>query len=282
MKNRKTERKHRSRKFPKKLQTYLDCLREKDTVHSHFDGERVTVIRPRRGWAALDLRELWEYRELLYFLVWRDVKVRYKQTALGAAWAIMQPLLTIASSRSSSAHGATSRRTACRTRSSTFAALLPWTLLRERARASANSLVDNQALITKVYFPRLLIPLAPVLAGLVDFAVAFVVLLALMRLVRHRAALALVLLPFFILLAVVTSLAVALWLSALNVQYRDVRYAVPFLSQFWLFATPVAYPALICPAERSARWIGAEPDGRASIEGFRWALLGTQAAARRA
>lgn len=230
------------------------------------------VIRPSRGWVPLRLRELWEYRELLYFLVWRDVKVRYKQTVLGAAWAIIQPFFTMVVFSIVFGRLAGIPSDGLPYPVFAYCALLPWQLFAHALTESGNSLVANQNLITKVYFPRLVIPLAAVLAGLVDFSIAFLVLLALMAYYGIVPTAAILTLPFFVGLAVATALAVGLWLSALNVQYRDVRYTIPFLTQFWLFATPVAYPASLVPEPWRALF-GLNPMAGV-VEGFRWALLG--------
>jgi homopolymeric O-antigen transport system permease protein len=236
----------------------------------------VTVIQPTHGWAALRLGELWEYRELLYFLTWRDVKVRYKQTALGAAWAILQPLLTMLVFTLVFARLAKMPSDGIPYPLFAFAALLPWQLFSYSLNQASSSLVASQQLIKKVYFPRLVIPISAVLGGLVDFALAFVVLVAMMvwyGAVPGRAILAL---PLFLLLAVATALAVGLWLATLNVEYRDVRYTIPFLTQFWLFATPIAYPASLVP-ERWRPLFGLNPMAGV-VEGFRWCLLGTETA----
>ena len=231
------------------------------------------IIRPSRGWVPLKLADLWAYRELLYFLVWRDVKVRYKQTVLGAAWAIIQPFLTMVVF--SVVFGRLAKIPSDGLPYPVFAycALLPWQLFAHALTESGNSLVASQNLITKVYFPRLVIPLAAVLGGLVDFAIAFLVLLAMMAYYGIAPTAAVATLPLFLLLAVATALGVGLWLSALNVQYRDVRYTIPFLTQFWLFATPVAYPASLVPEPWRAVF-GLNPMAGV-VEGFRWALLGT-------
>jgi lipopolysaccharide transport system permease protein len=236
----------------------------------------VTIIRPSVGWRSLDLRELWEYRELLYFLVWRDIKVRYKQTVLGAGWAILQPFLTMVVF--SIFFGNLARVPSDGVPYPIFAycALLPWQLFAHALTESGNSLVTNRHLITKVYFPRLAIPVAAVLAGLVDFGVAFVVLLALMVYYGIVPTAAVATLPLFLLLAVATALAAGLWLSALNVRYRDVRYTIPFLTQFWLFATPIAYPSSLVPEHWRAVY-GLNPMAGV-VEGFRWALLGIERA----
>jgi lipopolysaccharide transport system permease protein len=234
------------------------------------------IIRPSRGWRALNLRELWEYRELVYFLVWRDIKVRYKQTALGASWAVIQPFFTMVvfSLFFGRLAGVPSDDLPYPVFS--FAALVPWTFFATGLTMSANSLVQSQELLKRVYFPRLAIPLAPVLGGIVDFAIAFVVLLGMMWFYGIVPGLAtLVILPL-LLLALVTSLGVGLWLSALNVQYRDIRYAVPFLVQIWLFATPIAYPSSLL--DEPWRTVYALNPMVGVVEGFRWALLGADTA----
>lgn len=229
-------------------------------------------IRPASSWSSIGLKELWEYRELLYFLVWRDVKVRYKQTALGAAWAIIQPLMMMVVFSLFFGYLAKVPSDGIPYPIFTFCALLPWQLFAHALTESSNSLVANERLITKVYFPRLVVPLAAVLGGLVDFAVAFVILLLLMLYYGISPTWAIFTLPAFILLAVMTALGVGLWLSALNVQYRDVRYTIGFLIQFWLFATPVAYSSSIVP-ESWRPLYGLNPMAGV-VEGFRWALLG--------
>jgi lipopolysaccharide transport system permease protein len=219
------------------------------------------------------LRELWEYRELLYFLVWRDVKVRYKQTVLGAAWAILQPFLTMVVFSIFLGRLAGIPSEGIPYPIFAYTALLPWQLFAHALTESGNSLVANQQLITKVYFPRLVIPISAVLAGLVDFCIAFVVLLGMMVYYGVLPTKAVLALPLFLLLALATALAVGLWLSALNVQYRDVRYTLPFLTQFWLFATPIAYPSTLIPEQWRVVY-GLNPMAGV-VEGFRWALLGT-------
>jgi lipopolysaccharide transport system permease protein len=232
----------------------------------------ITVVGPSRTWPSLGIRELWEYRELLYFLVWRDVKVRYKQTVLGVAWAVLQPVLTMLVF--SVFLGALVRVPSDGLPYPVFAyaALLPWQLFAHTITECGNSLVANQQLITKVYFPRLVIPIAAVLAGLVDFAVAFTVLIGLMVYYGIPLTAAVLSLPVFLLLTVAVALGVGLWLAALNVQYRDVRYTLPFLTQLWLFATPVAYPTSLVP--ESGRWLYALNPMVGVVEGFRWALVG--------
>ena len=230
------------------------------------------TISPPSGWSSIGLKELWEYRELLYFLTWRDIKVRYKQTALGAAWAIIQPffMMVVFSLFFGKLGGIPSDGIPYPV--FVYCALLPWQLFAHALSESSNSLVSNQNLITKVYFPRLVVPISAVLGGLVDFAVAFGILLLMMAYYGITPTLMIAALPLFLLLAVATALGVGLWLSALNVQYRDVRYTIGFLTQFWLFATPVAYPSSLVP-ERW-RWLYGLNPMAGVVEGFRWALLG--------
>lgn len=232
------------------------------------------VIRPSRGLISLKLRELWDYRELLYFLIWRDIKIRYKQTVLGAAWAILQPLLTMVVFTIFFGRLAGVPSDGIPYPVFSFAALLPWQLFARALTESSNSLVGNQGLITKVYFPRLVIPMSAVLAGLVDFAIAFVVLLAMMVYYGIFPTINVLALPLFLALAIATALAVGLWLSALNVIYRDVRHTIPFLVQFWLFLTPIAYPTSLVP-EQWRTLYGLNPMVGV-VEGFRWALLGRE------
>jgi lipopolysaccharide transport system permease protein len=233
-------------------------------------------IAPSKGWVSLKLNQLWEYRELLYFLVWRDIKVRYKQTALGATWAIIQPFLTMVVFSLFFGHLGKMPSDNIPYPLFSFAALVPWTFFANGLSQSSNSLVGNANLITKIYFPRLVVPLASVFSGIVDFLLAFVVLLGMMLYYGLVPTLNVLWLPLFVLLALVTSLGVGLWLSALNVEYRDVRYVVPFITQFWLFATPIAYPSSLL----SQPWrtiYGLNPMVGV-VEGFRWALLRTNTA----
>jgi len=232
----------------------------------------VLIIKPSHGWVNLRLKDVWEYRELLYFLVWRDIKVRYKQTVLGAAWAVIQPFLAMVVFSIFFGKLAQVPSDGLPYPIFAYAALLPWQLFAHALTESGNSLVASQQLIKKVYFPRLAIPLAAVLAGLVDFAIAFVVLLGMMFYYGIYPTVAIVTLPLFILFAVATAMAAGLWLSALNVEYRDVRYVIPFLTQFWLFATPVAYPSSLVPEPWRAVY-GLNPMAGV-VEGFRWAILG--------
>jgi lipopolysaccharide transport system permease protein len=224
--------------------------------------DEVIYLRPSRGWSAINLKDLWRFRELTFFLIWRDIKVRYKQTLLGAAWAIIQPFYPIFA----------------------YTALLPWGLFTKALGDAGRSMVANRSMITKVYFPRLVIPLASVLSGVVDFGVAFLVLLAMM--VYYNVlpggqyhvvpTSAIWTLPLFLLLALITALGVGLWFSALNVIYRDVNYILPFITQFWLFITPIAYPASMIPAKWKLLYALNPMTG--VVEGFRWALLGADTA----
>jgi len=242
---------------------------------SHSDLP-VLRIQPSRGWVSLKLGELWEYRELLYFLIWRDIKVRYKQTALGATWAIIQPFFTMVVFSLFFGKLAKVPSDGIPYPIFSFAALVPWTFFASGLGQSSNSLVGSANLITKVYFPRLTIPIASVLSGIVDFTLAFVVLLGMMLYYRMMPTLNVLWLPLFLLLALVASLGVGLWLSALNVKYRDVRYVVPFITQFWLFVTPIAYPSSLLH-EPWRTLYGLNPMVGV-VEGFRWALLGTKTA----
>lgn len=231
-----------------------------------------TTIRPVQGWAPLELKELWVYRELLYFLVWRDLKVRYKQTVLGAAWAVIQPLASMLIFSIFFGRLAGMESDGAPYPLFAFTALVPWMYFANGVTQASNSLVDNERIISKVYFPRLLMPAAAVLSGLVDFAIAFTVLVGFLFWYGQAPSLALLAVPFLILLAATTALAVGLWLSALNVQFRDVRYVIPFLIQVWLFATPVVYPSSLVP-EGWRTLYGINPMVGV-VEGFRWALLG--------
>lgn len=230
------------------------------------------IIRPSSGWVPLNLRAIWEYREVLFFLAWRDIKVRYKQTVLGVAWAILQPVMTMVVFSVFFGGLAGVPSNGLPYPLFVFCALLPWQLFAHALTESSNSLVANERLISKVYFPRLVIPLSAVLVGLVDFVFPFFVLLGMMFYYGITPTTALWTLPLFLLLAVTTSLGVGLWLSALNVEYRDVRYTLPFITQFWLFVSPVAYPSGLVP-EPWRLVYGLNPMAGA-IEGFRWALLG--------
>ncbi len=233
----------------------------------------VLLIKPSMGWVPLRLRELWEYRELVYFLTWRDIKVRYKQTVLGGAWAIIQPFFMMVVFSLFFGKLARMPSDGIPYPIFSYAALVPWTFFANGLTQASNSLVSRAHLITKVYFPRLAIPLATVLSAAVDFAFAFVVLVGMMFYYGITPSVRVVCLLPLLGLALVTALGVGLWLSALNLQFRDVRYGVPFLTQFWLFATPIAYPSsLLGPRWRTV--YGLNPMVGV-VEGFRWALLGS-------
>ena len=233
----------------------------------------ILIEAPRR-WEALDLRELWRYRELLYFLAWRDVKVRYKQTAIGAAWAILQPFLTMVVFSIIFGELLEVPSDGVPYPVFAYAALLPWNFFAGALTRSGNSLIADTNLISKVYFPRLILPLSAVMSLILDFAVAFVILLLMMLFYHIVPGVAVVTLPLFLLLALMTALACGVWLSAVNIKYRDVAYVIPFLTQFWLFITPVAYPSTIIP-EPWRVFYGLNPMAGV-VEGFRWALLGKQ------
>lgn len=237
--------------------------------------ETPLTIQPPSGLHALDLRELWRYRELLYFLVWRDLKVRYKQTVLGAAWAVLYPLITMVvfSLLFGTLIGVSSDGVPYPIFS--FAALVPWTFFSTAVSRSGDSLIRDPSLLSKVYFPRLMLPLAAVTSMLVDFGLAFLVLLGMMLYYGIVPGVAVLMLPLFLLLAYLTALGIGLWLSATNVRYRDIAYVAPFLVQFWLFLTPVAYSTNLIPDAWRVLY-GLNPMA-AVIEGFRWALLGTEA-----
>ena len=236
----------------------------------------VIRIEPAKGWLSLELGDLWEYRELLYFLTWRDIKVRYKQTVLGAAWAILQPLFTMVVFSLFFGRLAGVPSDGIPYPIFSYAALVPWQFFANGLSASSNSLVGGANLIRKVYFPRLAMPISAVLSGVVDFCLAFLVLLAMMLFFGIVPTARVVWLPALLLLALTTSLGVGLWFSAMNVQFRDVRYAVPFLINAWMFATPIAYPSSLLP-EPWRTLYGLNPMAGV-VEGFRWALLGTETA----
>ncbi|MDA8105743.1 MAG: ABC transporter permease [Nitrospiraceae bacterium] len=239
-------------------------------------NEPTVRIEPSRGWVSLKLRELWAYRELIYFLVWRDIKVRYKQTVLGAAWAIIQPFFTMVVFSIFFGRLAGIPSDGMPYPIFSYAALVPWTFFSNGMTKASNSLVSSSNLIKKVYFPRLSIPLASVLAGVVDFALSFAVLLGMMKYYHLTPTGNVIWLPFLLGLSFVIALGVALWLSAMNVQFRDVQYLIPFLAQFWMFATPIAYPSSLL-SEPWRTLYGINPMVGV-VEGFRWALLGTNTA----
>lgn len=235
-----------------------------------------TRREPSRGWAWPKLRELWEYRELLFFFAWRDIKVRYRQTVMGVLWAIIQPIFTMVIFSLFFGRLANIPSDGLPYPIFSFAALVPWTFFANALTQASNSLVVNGAMLKKIYFPRLALPIATVLAGVVDFALAFIVLLGIMLFYGFVPTANVLWLPFFALLALVTSIGVSLWLAAMNVQFRDVRYTLPFLTQAWLFVTPIAYPSSLL-AEPWRTIYGLNPMAGV-VEGFRWALLGTDTA----
>ena len=238
------------------------------------DAVSVINIRPTKGFSSLGLRDLWEYRELVYFLIWRDIKVRYKQTAIGVAWVILQPLLTMLIF--TLIFGILVRVPSEGLPYSVFVytALVPWSYFSEAVSRGGSSLVANTNLISKVYFPRLVIPISSVVTPVIDFALSFFILLGLIAWFNIKPTWAIVTLPIFLLLTMVTALAISLWFSALNVKYRDVSYTIPFLIQVWMFASPIVYPISILPA----RWrsIYSINPLVGVVEGFRWALLGKE------
>ena len=229
-------------------------------------------ITPPTRWWVLPFGELWDFRELIYFFVWRDIKIRYKQTAIGAAWAVLQPLLTMLIFSLFFGRLAHIPSEGLPYPIFYYSALLPWMYFAAALQNATNTIVENQRVITKVYFPRLTLPLSSVLSGLVDFGVSFVMFVILMIYYGIRPTAAAIWFPAFILLAVLTALGVGLWLSALNALYRDVRYVLPFLVQFWMFASPVAYPASLVP--QKWRWLYGLNPMAGVIEGVRWSLTG--------
>jgi lipopolysaccharide transport system permease protein len=233
-------------------------------------------IQPSQGWISLKLGELWEYHELLYFLAWRDIKVRYKQAVLGGAWAIIQPFLTMVIFSLFFGKLAKIPSDGIPYPIFSFAALVPWTFFANGLSQSSNSLVGSANLIKKVYFPRLVVPISSVVSGTIDLLIAFIVLVVMMFFYGIPPTSNIIYLPSLVLLAFITSLGVGLWLSAMNVQYRDVRYAVPFLIQAWMFATPIAYPSSLL-GEPWRTIYGLNPMVGV-VEGFRWALLGANSA----
>jgi len=237
----------------------------------------VLRIVPAARWTWPSLEELWAYRELIGFLVWRDIKVRYKQTSLGVGWAVLQPLITMTLFTVVFGRVAKLPSDGVPYPLFTFAALLPWQMFSAGITGAANSLVGNSGLITKVYFPRLIVPIASVTATVVDFGISFVVLLVMMVWYGVPVTSTILVLPAFVLLALVTAFAAGLWLSAINVRFRDVQYAVPFLVQSLLFVSPVAYTASTVPEKW--RMLYAFNPLVAVIQGFRWAILGAESPA---
>jgi len=240
----------------------------------NYDPVPVIHLRPAKGWLGIDFKELWRYRELIFFLTWRDIKVRYKQAVLGITWAVLQPILTVLIF--TVIFGVLLKTPSQGLPYPLFAlsALLPWQLFATALQRSSISLVGNANLITKIYFPRLAIPLSTVFAALVDFAVSLIVLFVVMIYYRHYPGINTLWLPLIILLALLTALAVGFWLSALNVQYRDVQHMVPFIIQVWMYASPIVYPIETIPEGTWRLLYGLNPMVGV-IQGFRWALLGT-------
>ena len=234
----------------------------------------VTILKPAKGWSLGNFRDLWLYRELIFFMTWRDLKVRYKQTLLGVAWAVLQPFVTMVVFSIFFGQLAQMPSDGVPYPIFTYTALLPWGLFTSALSVASRSLVTNSHMITKIYFPRIILPLSSILSGLVDFAIAFVILGGLMLFYGIAPTGAIWTLPFFLLLAMITSLGVGLWLASLNVLYRDVNYITPFLTQFWLFITPIVYPTSLLPD----KWhvIYALNPMMGVVEGFRWAILGTE------
>lgn len=240
---------------------------------SEQNDKSLKVIRPGDGRIALQFLRLWEYRELFFFLAWRDLKVRYKQTALGIAWAVLQPLATMLVLSIFFGRLAKIPSDGVPYPIFAYCALVPWQMFAFVLTESGNSLVNNQFLLTKIYFPRLIVPIVPGLTALVDFAVAFAIMLGMMVFYGVAPKATILLLPLFVVLAVLAAFAVGVWLAALTAEYRDVRYTIPFLTQFWMFATPIAYPSSLIP-EKWRFFYGLNPMAGV-VEGFRWALLGT-------
>lgn len=236
-------------------------------------SEQITVIKPRPGWQLIDFKELKEYRDLFYFFVLRDIKIRYKQTVLGALWAIIQPFMTMVVFSLFFGRLANVPSDNIPYPLFSYAALVPWTYFANSLRLSSNSLVGNTALITKIYFPRMIVPVAPVLAGLLDFFISLLVLFAMMFYYGFSPTPYVILFPFLTLLMMMTAMGAGMWFAALNAKYRDIKYTVPFLVQFWMFSSPVAYAASMIP-EKYRMWYGINPMAGV-IEGFRSALLGT-------
>jgi lipopolysaccharide transport system permease protein len=254
----------------------LDTTNRDSPLPARTDDQIVIRVEPSSGWVPVKLAELWRYRDLVFIFTWRDIKVRYKQTALGAAWAIIQPFFTMVVFSLFFGNLAKIPSDGVPYSIFTYAALIPWTFFANGVTQSANSLISNTNLIGKVYFPRLVLPIAAVLNGTVDFIPAFTVLLGMMFYYGLAPTINVLWLPLFLLLAVTTALGVGFWLSATNLRYRDVRHAVGFLVQFWLLATPIAYPSSLL-SERWRALYGLNPMVGV-VEGFRWALLGTNTA----
>ncbi len=242
------------------------------TTTDFSEKQPALVIRPPKGLAALELRDLWAYRDLLYLFVWRDIKVRYKQTIVGTSWAIIQPFIAMIVLSLFFGKLANMPSEGIPYPIFAYSALVPWTYLVNVLTQSSNSVVSNRAVVTRVYFPRLIIPMTTVMTGLMDFAIAFAMLLGMMLFYGILPTGAILTLPFFLLLGIATALGLGLWLAALNVKYRDIGFTLPFLTQVWFFVTPIAYPSSLVP-ERWQAIYGLNPMAGV-VEGFRWALLG--------
>lgn len=258
------------------MQTQANQLEDASPVRVRDAAIEEIVIQPLRGLVPLQFRELWRHREILYILIWRDIKVRYKQTVLGATWAIIQPLFTMLIFSIFFGRLAKVPSDGLPYALFSYCALVPWTFFATGLNQASNSLVSSSNLITKVYFPRLVVPTAAVFAGLLDLAIAGGTLLLMMAYYHHGATVHVAWLPALLLLALVTSLGVSFWFSALNVQYRDIRHVLPFVVQLWMFATPIAYPSSLVPARFRAIYALNPMVG--VVEGFRWALLGADTA----
>jgi lipopolysaccharide transport system permease protein len=246
---------------------------EATKIESEVERLMVTTVQPSRGWSSINLRELWRYRELIFFLIWRDVKVRYKQTLLGAAWAILKPFFSMVVFSIIFGNLAKIPTDDVPPPLFYYAGLLPWVFFQDGISKASQSLVAGRNLITKVYFPRMAIPISSVVAGLVDFGLAFLVLIGMMIYYGYRPTAAVWTLPLFLLLALLTALGGGLWLAALNVAYRDIGYVTPFLVQAWLYASPVVYSATLIKGEVWQMIYGLNPMAGV-VQGFRWAILG--------
>lgn len=246
---------------------------QKGMMATYTPPDDVLILRPSRGWGSLNLGELWRYRELIYFLTWRDLKVRYKQTVLGAFWAILQPFLSMVVFSVFFGGLLNIPSEGIPYPLFSYTALLPWGMFSKALNDAGRSLVTNRAMITKIYFPRMVIPLSSVLASVVDFFIAFVVLLGMLLYFNRPPTAGVWTLPLFLILAMATALGIGLWLSALNVLYRDIGYIIPFLTQLWFYLTPIVYPASKIPEQW--RLLYALNPIVGVVEGFRWALLAT-------
>jgi len=253
------------------METVTDPTKQ-DSMLDDREKSYEVFLEPPKGWLSLRLRELWMFRELLFFFAWRDIKVRYKQTILGAAWAILQPLLTMVLFSVIFGKLAQLPSDGVPYPIFSYAALLPWQLFSRAMGEASSSLVSNQNMITKIYFPRIFLPASSIISGLVDFSISFLVLIGMIYFYRIPLTWRITLLPLFIILALTTAMAVGLWLSAFNVRYRDFRYITPFLVQIWLYATPIAYSRTLIPEQWQVLYSLNPMSG--VVDGFRWMLLG--------